>query len=66
MVPLDPYWYQEGGHFKAVIYGPGEGTWYWRICLVSTMDMAGPSECCGPSHIIIHERSERDEPFYDD
>jgi len=57
-VPLDPYWYQEGGHFKAVIHGPGEGTWYWRICLVSASDTAGPSECCGPSHAIIHARDE--------
>jgi len=57
-VPLDPYWYQEGGHFKAVIHGPGEGTWYWRICLVNASDTAGPSECCGPSHAIIHARDE--------
>jgi hypothetical protein len=57
-VPLDPYWYQEGGHFKAVIHGPGPGTWYWRICLVNTSDTAGPSECCGPSHAIIHARDE--------
>ncbi len=57
-VPLDPYWYQEGGHFKAVINGPGAGTWYWRICLVSQSDLKGPSECCGPSHAIIHSRDE--------
>jgi hypothetical protein len=62
-VPLDPYWYQEGGHFKAVIYGPGEGTWYWHICLVNTSDLSGSSECCGPSHTIIHARdSEPEEP----
>jgi len=69
-VPLDPYWYQEGGHFKAVIHGPGAGTWYWRICLVSAADVSGPSECCGPAHAIIHARDERpeeeeDSPDYD-
>jgi hypothetical protein len=60
-VPLDPYWYQEGGHFKAVIHGPGEGTWYWHICLVNAADPSGPSECCGPSHAIIHARDEEPE-----
>jgi hypothetical protein len=67
-VPLDPYWYQEGGHFKAVIHGPGAGTWYWHICLVNTADLGGPSECCGPSHAIIHARddgSEEDSYDYD-
>jgi hypothetical protein len=57
-VPLDPYWYQEGGHFKAVVHGPGGGTWYWHICLVNAADPSGPSECCGPSHAIIHARDE--------
>jgi hypothetical protein len=68
-VPLDPYWYQEGGHFKAVIHGPGAGTWYWHICLVSAADPSGPSECCGPAHAIIHARDEepdREEPYDDD
>jgi hypothetical protein len=67
-VPLDPYWYQEGGHFKAVIYGPGAGTWYWHICLVSAADPSGPSECCGPAHAIIHARDEEEEEesdYYD-
>jgi hypothetical protein len=66
-VPLDPYWYQEGGHFKAVIHGPGAGTWYWRICLVNAANTAGPSECCGPSHAIVHARDEGsgDEGEYD-
>lgn len=67
-VPLNPYWYEEGGHFKAVIHGPGDGIWYWHICLVNTADPTGPSECCGPSHAIIHERdagSEEEEDYYD-
>jgi hypothetical protein len=69
-VPLDPYWYQEGGHFKAVIHGPGAGTWYWHICLVNSADVSGPSECCGPAHAIIHARDEssdeeEDSPDYD-
>lgn len=56
-VPLDPYWYEEGGHFKAVIRGPGvEGTFYWQVCLVNMADPTGPSECCGPAHTIIHRR----------
>jgi hypothetical protein len=63
-VPLDPYWYQEGGHFKAVIHGPGAGTWYWHICLVKAADPSGPSECCGPSHAIIHARDEEPEEEY--
>ena len=60
-VPLDPYWYQEGGHFKAVICGPGPGSWYWRVCLVNTADAAGASECCGPSHAIPLARDEQPE-----
>jgi hypothetical protein len=67
-VPLDPYWYEEGGHYKAVIHGPGAGTWYWHICLVNAADPSGPSECCGPSHAIIHARdegSDEEEDYYD-
>jgi hypothetical protein len=60
-VPLEPYWYQEAGHYKAVIHGPGAGTWYWHICLVNAADPSGPSECCGPSHAIIHARDEEPE-----
>jgi hypothetical protein len=69
-VPLDPYWYQEGGHFKAVIHGPGAGTWYWRICLVNASNTGGPSECCGPPHAIEHSRDDGsdggEEDYYDD
>ncbi len=70
-VPLNPYWYQEGGHFKAVVKGPGAGTWYWHICLVNAADPSGPSECCGPSHAIIHARDEgseeeEEDPYYYD
>jgi hypothetical protein len=66
-VPLNPYWYEEGGHFKAVIHGPGAGTWYWRICLVNTANLLGQSECCGPSHAIIHARDDgsEEEDSYD-
>jgi hypothetical protein len=60
-VPLEPYWYQEGGHYKTVIHGPGAGTWLWRICLVNSGKVSGSSECCGPSHAIIHARDEGSE-----
>jgi hypothetical protein len=67
-VPLNPYWYQEGGHYKAVIQGPGAGTWYWHICLVNAADLEGPVDCCGPSHAIIHQRDggDEEEDYYDD
>jgi len=54
--------WQEGGYMHAEVQGPGEGHFYWRVCLVNVADPTGPSECCGASHLIIHERPEREEP----
>jgi hypothetical protein len=51
----------EGGYMHAEVQGPGEGNFYWRVCLVNMADPAGPSECCGPSHAIIHTRDEEPE-----
>jgi hypothetical protein len=50
--------WQEGGYMHAEVQGPGEGHFYWRICLVNSANVSGPSECCGPSHAIIHARDE--------
>ena len=48
--------FPEGGHWKAELNGPGEGTWYWRVCIARSA--TGPSCCCGPTppHSIVHER----------
>lgn len=54
--------WQEGGYMHAEVQGPGEGHFYWRVCLVNVADPTGPSECCGASHLIIHERPGREEP----
>ena len=54
--------WQEGGYMHAEVQGPGEGHFYWRVCLVNMADPTGPSECCGASHLIIHERPGREEP----
>ena len=54
--------WQEGGYMHAEVQGPGEGPFHWRVCLVNMADPTGPSECCGASHLIIHERPEREEP----
>lgn len=52
--------YQEGGHWKAELHGPGAGHWYWRVCLVS--EPGGPSQCCGEPHMIMHQRDGEPEP----
>jgi len=52
--------YQEGGHWKAELHGPGPGHWYWRVCLVS--ELTGPSRCCGEPHRIMHQRDVEPEP----
>jgi len=52
----------EGGYMHAEVQGPGEGHFYWRVCLVNMADPTGPSECCGALHLIIHERPGREEP----
>lgn len=52
--------YQEGGHWKAELHGPGSGDWYWRVCLVS--EPGGPSQCCGEPHMIMHQRDGEPEP----
>ena len=52
----------EGGYMHAEVQGPGEGPFHWRVCLVNMADPTGPSECCGASHLIIHERPGREEP----
>ena len=54
--------WQEGGYMHAEVQGPGEGAFHWRVCLVNVADPTGPSECCGASHLIIHERPGREEP----
>ncbi|HEM61638.1 MAG TPA: hypothetical protein ENO24_05055 [Chloroflexi bacterium] len=50
--------FQEGGHWKAELHGPGEGTWYWRVCI--SRSQTAPSCCCGPTppHTIVHERDD--------
>jgi hypothetical protein len=48
--------WEAGGHMHAEIHGPGPGNWYWRVCIVRSE--TGPSCCCGPSHVIIHERDD--------
>lgn len=52
--------YQEGGHWKAELHGPGPGHWYWRVCLVS--EPTAPSQCCGEPHTIDHQGDEEPEP----
>ncbi|NIN66255.1 MAG: hypothetical protein GTO63_16500 [Anaerolineae bacterium] len=54
--------YEEHGHWKADLHGPGEGNWYWRVCLVA--DPTGPVqlECCSEAHLIVHQRDEPEEP----
>jgi hypothetical protein len=48
--------WEEGGHIKAEIHGPGPGDWYWRVCIVRSE--TGPSCCCGPTHTIAHQRDD--------
>ena len=54
-LPVPLGWWEEGGHLKAQVRGPGEGgVWYWRVCLVNTADLRGPSGCCGEPFAINH------------
>ncbi len=48
---------QDGAYWMAETSGPGEGTFYWRVCLVNMANPAGPAVCCTePPHKIIHAR----------
>ncbi len=48
---------QDGAYWMAEAHGLGaEGEVYWRVCLVNTANLAGPSVCCGPEWKIIHTR----------
>ena len=54
-LPVPLGWWEEGGHLHAQLRGPGEGgVWYWRVCLVNTADLRGPSSCCGEPFAISH------------
>jgi hypothetical protein len=54
-LPVPLGWWEEGGHLHAQVGGPGEvGIWYWRVCLVNTADVRGPSNCCGELFAIHH------------
>ena len=54
-LPVPLGWWEEGGHLYAQVRGPGEtGIWYWRVCLVNTADLQGPSSCCGEPFAINH------------
>jgi hypothetical protein len=49
---------EDGAYWMAETSGPGvEGTFYWRICLVSTVNPGGPAVCCTqPPAKIVHTR----------
>lgn len=54
--------YEEHGHWKADLHGPGEGNWYWRVCLVADPTRSVQLECCSEPHLIVHQRDEPEEP----
>jgi hypothetical protein len=50
---------QDGPYWMAETSGPGEGTFYWRVCLANMANPSGPAVCCTePPHKIVHERDD--------
>jgi hypothetical protein len=48
---------QDGAYWMAETRAPGgEGTVYWRICLVDTANLGAASVCCTPPWEILHSR----------
>ena len=48
---------KRGEYWMADVHAPGEGEFFWRICLVNPADPSGPSVCCSGRRKIIHYAS---------
>ena len=46
---------KRGQFWMAELRAPGEGEWHWRICLVASDDLRGPSYCCSERKVITHQ-----------
>ena len=48
---------KRGEYWMAEVQAPGEGEFFWRICLVNPADPTGPSVCCSDRRKIVHDAS---------
>jgi hypothetical protein len=46
---------KRGQFWMAEVRAPGEGEWHWRICLVASDNLGGPSYCCSVRNVITHQ-----------
>jgi hypothetical protein len=49
---------KRGDYWMAEVRAPGEGEFWWRICLVNPADSTGPSLCCSSRREITHATDE--------